>query len=56
MDGFKSCVGDAIFLGIFLVEENARMAREDWLKAVVTKAANLGYNRSGYPSQAYSGL
>jgi len=35
MDGFKSCGGAANFLRIWLVKENARMAKEDWLKAVV---------------------
>jgi hypothetical protein len=35
MDGFKSRTGAANFLRIWLVKENARMAKEDWLKAVV---------------------
>lgn len=35
MDGFKSRGGAANFLRIWLVKENARMAKEDWLKAVV---------------------
>jgi len=35
MDGFKSRMGAANFLRIWLVKENARMAKEDWLKAVV---------------------
>lgn len=35
MDGFKSRMGAANFLRIWLVKENARMAKEDWLEAVV---------------------
>lgn len=35
MDGFKSRIGAANFLRIWLAKENARMAKEDWLKAVV---------------------
>lgn len=35
MDGFKSFKGAANFLKIWLVKENARMAREDWLKVTV---------------------
>jgi hypothetical protein len=35
MDGFKSCIGAINFLRIFLVKENAGMAKEDWLKTVV---------------------
>lgn len=35
MDGFKSVMGAANFLRIWLAKENARMAKEDWLKAVV---------------------
>lgn len=35
MDGFKSFKGAANFLRIWLVKENARMAREDWLKVMV---------------------
>ena len=33
--GFKSLVGAANFLRVWLVTGNARMAKEDWLKAVV---------------------
>ena len=35
MEGFKSRLGAINFLRIWLVKENARMAKEDWLKAVV---------------------
>lgn len=35
MDGFKSHAGAINFLRIWLTKENARMAKEDWLKAVV---------------------
>ncbi|MCR4439826.1 MAG: transposase, partial [candidate division KSB1 bacterium] len=35
MDGFKSPMGAANFLRIWLAKENARIAKEDWLKAVV---------------------
>lgn len=35
MDGFKSRIGAAKFLRIRLVKENARMAKQDWLEAVV---------------------
>lgn len=35
MDGFKSRTGAANFLRIWLAKENARMAKADWLKAVV---------------------
>jgi len=35
MDGFKSYMGTANFLGTWLSKENARMAKEDWLEAVV---------------------
>jgi len=35
MDGFKSRIGAANFLRIWLVKENARMAKQDWLEAVV---------------------
>jgi hypothetical protein len=35
MDGFKSYMGAANFLQIWLSKENARMAKEDWLEAVV---------------------
>jgi hypothetical protein len=35
MDGFKSRAGAINFLRIWLTKENARMEKEDWLKAVV---------------------
>ena len=35
MDGFKSRSGAINFLRIWLSKENARMAKDDWLKAVV---------------------
>ncbi len=35
MDGFKSSTAATNFLRIWLVKENARMARQDWLKAVI---------------------
>lgn len=35
MDGFKSTRGAINFLRIWLAKENARMAKEDWLKSVV---------------------
>ncbi|MFC2049574.1 hypothetical protein ACFLTN_00100 [Chloroflexota bacterium] len=37
MDDFKSFKGAANFLRIWLSKENARIAREDWLKAVVNQ-------------------
>ena len=37
MDDFKSFKGAANFLRIWLSKENARIAKEDWLKAVVNQ-------------------
>lgn len=35
MDGFKSRLGAANFLRIWLAKENARMAKKDWLESVI---------------------